>query len=231
VINCLVIDDEPLALDLMESYISKISFLSMVARSDEPLLALQYFEKTRIDLLFLDIQMPDITGIEFYRSLPEKPKVIFTTAFESHAIEGFELHALDYLLKPISFERFVMSVNRARDYIEVKKNPVVNERKYFFLNASHKIHKIFYNDILYLEGLKDYTKIYLEGSKTPLLILQNLKQFEETLPKEEFVRIHRSYIIPVGKLNTIAKKMVVIGDNTIPMSDNYKENLFALIHK
>lgn len=205
-INCLVIDDEPLALDLMETYISKISFLKMVARSDEPLLALQYFENTKIDLLFLDIQMPDISGIEFYRSLPIKPKVIFTTAFESHAIEGFELHALDYLLKPISFERFVMSVNRARDYLDSKKPDAIIQKKYFFLNASHKIHKIFYSDILYLEGLKDYTKIYLEGSKAPLLILQNLKQFEETLPKDEFVRIHRSYIIPVSKLNTIAKK-------------------------
>ena len=175
--------------------------------------------------------MPDITGIEFYRSLPHKPKVIFTTAFESHALEGFELHALDYLLKPISFERFVMSVNRARDYLDTKKLPASNDKKYFFINASHKIHKIFYHDILYLEGLKDYTKIYLEGSKTPLLILQNLKQFEELLPKEEFVRIHRSYIIPVGKLNTIAKKVVMIGENSIPMSDNYKENLFSLIQK
>ncbi|HEU4471082.1 MAG TPA: response regulator, partial [Flavisolibacter sp.] len=175
-INCLLIDDEPLALDLLESYISKISFLKLTARCNEPLLALSYLEQQPVDLLLIDIQMPDINGIDFYRSLSKKPEVIFTTAFPEYALQGFELNAVDYLLKPISFERFVMAMNRANELIEFKTNKALN-RDYFFINASHKIHKVLYSDILYLEGLKDYTKIHLSSSPNPLLILQNLKYF------------------------------------------------------
>jgi len=228
-INCLIIDDEPLAIDLLESYISKVSTLNLVAKCSEPLASLDHFDKHQIDLLFIDIQMPDISGIDFFKTLHRKPEVIFTTAFAEYALTGFELNAIDYLLKPFSFERFVSAVNRAKDFIDYKNNKTSNSRDYFFINAAHKIHKIFYNDILYLEGLKDYTKLHLAGSTAPLLILQNLKYFEDFLPKNEFVRIHRSYIVPIGKLSILTKKTVTIEHNTIPVGDNYRDRFFSII--
>jgi DNA-binding LytR/AlgR family response regulator len=213
----------------MESYISKISFLHLVSKCNEPLLALPYLDLNAIDLLFLDIQMPDISGTDFYRTLHKKPEVIFTTAHTEYALQGFELNAIDYLLKPVSFERFVASVNRAKDFIEYKHNKTSGNKDYFFINASHKLHKVFYNNIRYLEGLKDYTKIHLEGTTIPLLILQNLKYFEDSLPKNEFVRIHRSYIVPISKLNTVTKKLLTIGSSSLPVSDNYRDKLFSMI--
>jgi len=228
-INCLIIDDEPLAIDLLESYISKVSTLNLVAKCSEPLASLDHFDKHQIDLLFIDIQMPDISGIDFFKTLHKKPEVIFTTAFAEYALTGFELNAIDYLLKPFSFERFVSAVNRAKDFIDYKNNKTSNSRDYFFINAAHKIHKIFYNDILHLEGLKDYTKLHLAGATAPLLILQNLKYFEDFLPKNEFVRIHRSYIVPSGKLNILTKKTVTIEHNTIPVGDNYRDKFFSII--
>lgn len=227
----MIIDDEPLALDLLESYIGKISFLNLAAKCNEPLSALHHFNNQQIDLLFIDIQMPDINGINFFRSLPTKPEVIFTTAHPEYALEGFNLNAIDYLLKPISFERFVFAVNKAKDYFELKNSKQSSSKEYFFINASHKIHKLFYKDILYLEGLKDYTKIHLSTSPNPLLILQNLKFFEDSLPKTEFVRVHRSYIVAMDKLNTVTKKIVAIGSRDIPVSDNYRDKLFSLIQQ
>ncbi|HEV7621353.1 MAG TPA: response regulator, partial [Flavisolibacter sp.] len=150
-INCLIIDDEPLGLEILENYISKIPFLKLVGKFNEPLLALSYLNEHAVDLLFLDIQMPDISGTDFYKAIIKKPEVIFTTAHTEYALQGFELNAMDYILKPISFERFVTTVNRSREYIEYKKNRSANDKEYFFINASHKIHKIFYKDIMYLE--------------------------------------------------------------------------------
>ena len=227
--NCLIIDDEPLAIDILSSYVQKVSFLKLEATCNDPLQALDYLSDHNIDLLFLDIQMPGINGLDFYRSLNKKPALIFTTAYSKYAFEGFELKAIDYLLKPVSFERFITAVNRAKEFVDYKSNSV-NEKEYFFINASYKIHKIFYNDIIYLEGLKDYTKIYLEGNPNPLLILQNLKYFEDFLPKDDFVRIHRSFITSIRKLNTITRKLVTIGNLSMPISDNYRERLFSIIN-
>jgi two-component system, LytTR family, response regulator len=227
-INCLIIDDEPLALDLLESYIKKISSLNLVDKCSESLVAMQYFDKHQVDLLFIDIQMPDLSGVDFIRALQNKPEVIFTTAFAEYALAGFELNAVDYLLKPFSFERFIASVNRAKDIIEYKSNKAGNGKDYFFIGAAHKIHKVFYRDILFLEGLKDYTKIHLLG-KPPLLILQNLKYFEVFLPKKDFIRIHRSYIVSIQKLTTITKKIVTIENSTLPVGDNYRDRFFSII--
>ncbi len=231
-INCLIIDDEPLALDLLEDYISHIPFLKMAGRCDQPFQALPLLDQTNIDLLFLDVNMPAISGIDFYRSLTRKPEVIFTTAYSEYALKGFELNAIDYLVKPIAIDRFMNAVNRAKDYIEYKnsKGSHSSNKEFFFINASHKILKVFYNDIVYLEGLKDYTKIYLEGNPKPLLILRNLKYFEELLPAQQFIRIHRSYIIALNKLNTITRKSVTIGTVTMPVSDNYRSSLFSLLN-
>ena len=203
----------------------------MVARCDQPLQSLLYLDQGPVDLLFLDVNMPAISGIDFYRSLTKKPEVIFTTAYSEYALKGFELNAIDYLVKPIGLDRFMNAVNKAKDYIEYKnsKGNYAN-KEYFFLNASHKILKVFYNDILYMEGWKDYTKIFLESNPKPLLILHNLKYFEELLPVQQFIRVHRSYIIALNKLNTITKKSVTIGSVTMPVSDNYRSSLFSLLN-
>lgn len=226
-INCLVIDDEPLALGLIESYIMKIPFLNLIASTNDPLKTFPFFESHRIDLIFLDIQMPRITGIDFLKTLNPRPRVIFTTAHSEYALAGFELQAVDYLLKPIPFERFLAACNRAQEAIN--SGGKKEDKDYFFVNASHKIHKIAYDNIVYLEGLKDYTKIHLADSQHPLLVLQNLKHFEELLPADRFIRIHRSYIVPFSKLNTITRKQVTIGKTEIPVSDLYRDRLFTAI--
>jgi len=231
VINCLLIDDEPLALNLLEDYVSKTSFLKLAGKFDEPLKALSFLQNEKVDLLFLDIKMPDISGVDFFKSLPYKPEVIFTTAHTEFAIDGFELKAIDYLLKPISFEKFIDACNRVKDHLETKNLKNQKERDYFFINITHKLHKIFYSDILYLEGFKDYTKIFLSHSVSPLLVLHNLKYFEEQLMEKEFIRIHRSYIVPLRMLNTISRKSVTIGSKSLPVSDNYRTNLFSSIQQ
>jgi two-component system LytT family response regulator len=231
VINCLLIDDEPLALQLLEDYIQKTPYLKLVGKFEESLQALPLLESQQVDLLFLDIKMPDITGIEFFRSLVHKPDVIFTTAYSEFAIDGFELKALDYLLKPISFEKFIAACNRVREYKELKNSKSNLTRDYFFINVSHKLHKVFYDDILYLEGYKDYTKLYLGSVSSPMLILHSLKYFEDLLQKSSFIRIHRSYIVPIRKVNTVSRKSLTIGKQNFPVSDNYRENLFSLIEQ
>lgn len=228
-INCLLIDDEPLALKILEDFLDKIPFMNLVGKYEEPLKALPTIEAGSVDLLFLDIRMPDISGIDFLKSLSTKPEVIFTTAFSEYAMNGFELNALGYLLKPISFEKFLQACNRAKEFIESKKKKSAPAKDYFFINASHKLHKIFYSDILYLEGFKDYTKVHLKTSTTPLLVLYNLKYFETILDGTEFVRVHRSFIVPVRMLNTISRKSVTIGNKNIPVSDNYREKFFSII--
>jgi len=231
VINCLLIDDEPLALQLLEDFVKKTPYLKLAGKFEEPLQALPFIESQQADLLFLDIKMPDITGIEFFKSLTYKPEVIFTTAYSEFAMDGFELKAMDYLLKPVSFEKFITATNRVKEYIEFKNNREVKSRDYFFINVSHKLHKLFYDDILYLEGYKDYTKIYLSSAASPLLILHNLKYFEDLLNQNEFIRIHRSYIVSIRKVNTVSRKSVTILANTLPVSDNYRDKFFALIEQ
>lgn len=227
-LNCLVIDDEPLALQLLEDFINKTPYLKLCGKFEEPLQALSVLESGNIDILFLDIKMPDISGIDFYRSLANKPEVIFTTAYSEYAIDGFELKAMDYLVKPISFEKFITACNRVKDFIELK-NQKDRGKEFFFINVAHKMHKIFYDDILYLEGYKDYTKLYLVSSNNPLLILHNLKYFEDLLDKKQFIRIHRSYMVSLRRISTASRKAVTINNNTLPVSDNYRDSFFSLI--
>jgi DNA-binding LytR/AlgR family response regulator len=231
VINCLLIDDEPLALQLLEDYVNKTPYLSLNGKFEEPMQALSLLESKQVDLLFLDIKMPDISGIDFFRSLTHKPEVIFTTAYSEYAMDGFELRAMDYLLKPISFEKFLASCNRVRDFFEFKQTRNNKEKDYFFINAAHKLHKVFYDDILYLEGLKDYTKIHLSSSSSPLVILHSLKYFEDLLEQSEFIRIHRSYIISIRKVLTVSRKSVMIQSCELPVSDNYREGFFSIVEK
>ena len=230
-INCVIIDDEPLALQLLEDFVNKTPYLKLAGKFEEPLQALPLLKSMQVDLLFLDIKMPDISGIDFFKSLNTKPEVIFTTAYSEYAVAGFELKAMDYLLKPVSFEKFLSACNRVKEYLELKNNKPVNDKDYFFINASHKLHKIFYDDILYLEGLKDYTKIHLGSSHAPLIILHNLKYFEELLAQNEFIRIHRSYIVSIRKVTTASRKSVTIQAKELPVSDNYRDNFFAVIEQ
>ena len=229
-LNCLLIDDEPLALQILGDFVNKTPYLKLVGKFEDPLQSLSLFESQKIDLLFLDIKMPDISGIDFYRSLVNKPEVIFTTAYSEYAIDGFELKAMDYLVKPISFEKFITACNRVKDFIEIK-NQKDKGKEFFFINVSHKMHKIFYDDILYLEGYKDYTKVHLINSPNPLLILHNLKYFEDLLDKKQFIRIHRSYMVSLRKINTASRKSVTINNNSLPVSDNYRDSFFSLIEQ
>lgn len=230
-INCALIDDEPLALQLLEDFVNKTPYLKLAGKFEEPMQALSLLESRQIDLLFLDIKMPDISGIDFFKSLSHKPQVIFTTAYSEFAIDGFELKAMDYLLKPVSFEKFLAACNRVKEYLELKSQRSAPTEDYFFINAAHKLHKLFYDDILYLEGLKDYTKIHLASTTSPLIILHNLKYFEELLNPTAFIRIHRSYIISLRKLATVSRKSVTIQSRELPVSDNYRESFFAVVEK
>lgn len=229
-LNCLIIDDEPLAIQLLEDFVNKTPYLKLAGKFEEPLQALSVLESEKIDLLFLDIKMPDISGIDFYKSLVNKPAVIFTTAYSEYAIDGFELKAMDYLVKPISFEKFIAACNRVKDYLEVMSQKD-KTKEFFFINVSHKLHKIFYDDILYLEGYKDYTKVHLINSPNPLLILHNLKYFEDLLDKKQFIRIHRSYMVSLRKIHTASRKSVTINNNSLPVSDNYRDSFFSLIEQ
>ncbi len=230
-INCILIDDEPLALQLLEDFVNKTPYLKLAGKFEEPLQALPLLKSMEVDLLFLDIKMPDISGIDFFKSLPTKPEVIFTTAYSEFAIDGFELKAMDYLLKPISFEKFLSACNRAKEYLELKNNKSLKDKDYFFINASHKLHKVFYDDILYLEGFKDYTKIHLASTAAPLIILHNLKYFEDLLDQHEFIRIHRSYIVSIRKVATASRKTVTIQTKELPVSDNYRDAFFTIIEQ
>ena len=229
-INSILIDGEQSSLEILENFISRIPYLKLVGKYNEPLLSVPVLKSGNIDLLFLDVEMPGIlSGIDFYRSLSDKPEVIFTSADIQFAFEGFELRAIDYLLKPIAFEKFVTACNRASDFLKARNNQRLKRRDYFFINAAHKMHKVFFNDILYVEGMKDYSKIHLSTTQSPLIVLYNLKYFEEFLGEPEFIRIHRSYIVSVRMLNTLSRKSVTIGKSTLPVSDNYRDKFLALV--
>lgn len=229
-INCLIIDDEPWALDLLEDFIQKVPYLNLVARCEGPVEAFPYFEKEEIDLVLLDIRMPELSGTQFLKTLNKKPAVIFVTAHNEYAMEGFALDAIDYLLKPVPFDRFMAAVNKAYEYISYRKTKLLLKKDDFlFIKTSHKIQKIFYNDILYLEGLKDYTKIHLVDSKKPFVTLQSLKYFESRLPHEDFIRIHRSYIISLRRVDTVSRKAVLLGETELPCSEHYRNMLYSII--
>jgi DNA-binding LytR/AlgR family response regulator len=236
-IRCLAIDDEALALDLIEDNIRKVPFLELVKKCKSAFEAMEFLQNEKIDILFLDIQMPDITGIQFLKSLQNKPLVIFTTAYEKYALEGFELDVIDYLLKPFSFDRFLKAVNKAKDYLHLKEkttdhetgNEIKSTAGYIFVKADYKLVKIDFNEILYIEGLKDYIKIYT-GEK-PVLTLMSLKSLEEKLPSAYFVRVHRSFIVAVKKIQFIQRNFIHIGNKEIPISDTYKEHLFNIINQ
>lgn len=235
-ITCLIADDEPMALSLIESYVLKTPFLELKAKCNSAIKAMEFLETdSDIDLFFLDIQMPDLTGLEFSRLLPAKSKVVFTTAFDQYAIEGYKVNALDYLLKPFDYNEFLNAAQKARNHFEINcvQNAENQQNKkksdFIFVKSEYRQIKINFSEILYIEGLKDYVKIYTSSHPRPILTLMSLKKLEEELPSEQFMRVHRSYIISLEKIEAIERNHVVIKDGFITIAPNYKDILMEYI--
>ena len=225
-LRTIAIDDEPFALKLISDDIGKVPLLELVGACAGPLEALDLLKKSKVDLMFLDIQMPVLTGTQFLRTLENPPMVIMTTAYEKYAVEGFELDVIDYLVKPIPFDRFLKAVNRASErFLEkLKAIPVDPKDLFFFVRAEYKEIKIFFDDILYVEGLKDYVKIFLNGQSRPIMTRMNLKAVESKLPGHLFGRVHNSFIVPFSKITSFQRSQVFIGQTTIPVGDKYAED-------
>jgi len=220
-LKCIAIDDEPLALELIQEFVSRLPQLKLMHTFDDAISAVELLRNTKVDLLFIDINMPDITGIDLVRSLQERPLIIFTTAHKQFAIEGFELDAVDYLLKPINFERFSRAVNKAVDYYKYKNAAAQEDNDCLFVHAEYRLVKIPLGDIEYIESLEDYIKIHLANAK-PVLTLMSMKKVLEKLPAEKFQRIHRSYIVSVAKVKSIQNRKVQLAPATeLPISDSY----------
>jgi DNA-binding LytR/AlgR family response regulator len=232
-ITCLAVDDESLALDLLEDNISKVPFLKLVKRCKNAFEAMEILQEEKIDLVFLDIQMPGITGIQFLQSLRTNPMIIFITAYEKYALDGFELSVLDYLVKPVPFDRFLKACNKALEQHTLRSNaPAPAEEKnsdYIFVNSEYNLVKIVISDITHVEGLKDYIKIHTSTAPKPVITRLSMKSIEEKLPAGKYIRVHKSFIISVDKITSIRKNRVRLGETEVPISDHYRDNLFKLI--
>lgn len=225
-IKAIALDDEPLALEILQSLCDTIEYIQLektFTKSDE---AFKYLKKYPVDLLFLDINMPSISGLEFYKKLPHKTMVIFTTAYSEFAVEGFTLSATDYLLKPISLSRFQQAAEKAYSQWKLQNQNI--EQQYLFIRADYSLIKILFSDILFIEGLDDYLKIHIQNQKT-VVARMTLKAILQKLPETEFVRVHRSFIIPVSKVSKIRNKIIFIDQTEIPISASYEEAFFALL--
>ncbi|PJJ80270.1 LytR/AlgR family response regulator transcription factor [Mucilaginibacter auburnensis] len=238
-IRCLVVDDEPLALNILEDYISKVPFLELVKATTNPIEALTKVQDGNIDLVFLDVQMPELTGIQFLKIANGKTKVILTTAYPQYALEGYELDVVDYLLKPIAFDRFYKAAQKAQGIIKpalsapAEQTPHVQQQQqdfmsdFIFVKSEHKIQKVYLHDILFIEGLKDYISIFTDGER--IITLQNMKKMEDTLPEKHFIRVHKSYIVALNKIDSIERSRIRIGDKIIPIGDTYRDDFFKII--
>ncbi|KAA0990001.1 LytR/AlgR family response regulator transcription factor [Dyadobacter aurulentus] len=240
VLKCIAVDDEPLALGLVCAFIEKTPFLSLTGRYSSAVEALQIIHNQQIDLIFLDIQMPDLTGIELARVIEKAggraPRIIFTTAFNQYALDGFRVDAIDYLLKPFNYEEFLRAASKAQAYAELLQKAssagsVENKDEYLFLKVEYQLVRIAYDEILYMEGLKDYVKVHLKSDPKPTLSLTSLKALEEKLPASRFMRVHRSFIVNLDKISAVTKNTIQIGAITIPVSDQYKENFNQFLSK
>lgn len=224
ILNCAIIDDEPLAAELLASYARKMPELNLTGTYDSAITAMKSLRNNPVDLLFLDIQMPEISGIEFANILPKETKIIFTTAFDRYAIDGYKVNAIDYLLKPVSYDTFVLSVNKAIEWFTViKKQDILQKDRFIYVKSEYKLLQVKFDDILYVEGLKDYIKIYLANDKKPIMSLMNMKKLEDYLPHSQFMRVHRSFIVNLSKVEMIDRGRVVIEDVIIPVSESYRD--------
>lgn len=233
--KCIIVDDEPLAREVLESFVGRIDGLELLASCDNAIKAFDILKKEKVDLIFLDIQMPKLNGIDFLKVLDPIPNVIFTTAYREYAIESYELNVVDYLLKPISFQRFMMAVNKAMNDGLKEKNEEVkrvdelrSETPYIFLKADRKMVKVYLKDILYIESLKDYVRIKLP--QKDVISLQKISFLEQKLPEDCFVRIHRSFIVPIRKIESFSNNVIEIGGAELPIGRNYKEKVLEILN-
>ena len=235
--RCLIVDDEPLALQLLEDYISKLPFLQLVKATTNALEALALVQAGAADLVFLDVQMPELTGIQFLKIAGNgKAKFILTTAYPQYALDGYELDVMDYLLKPIAFERFYKAVQKAQASLSpIPEQVIVKETApepstlsdFIFVKTEHRIQKVYLNDILFIEGLKDYISIFTAAER--IITLQIMKKMEDALPEKHFVRVHKSYIVALNKIDSIERSRIRIADKIIPVGDTYRDQFFKLI--
>ena len=221
-IRCIAIDDEPLALELLKGYIQHFPALKLLQTFDDAISATEYLRNNAIDLLFIDINMPDITGIDLVRSLKQKPMLVFTTAHKKFAVEGFDLEALDYLLKPIQFERFAKTVNKAMSYFQNSRTAKTEVKQNLFVRAEYQLVKIDLDEIEYIESVEDYLKIHLTGTR-PVMTLMTIKAVLQKLPPAQFKRIHRSYVVPLSKIRSVVNRKVRLTEVELPVSDSYAD--------
>ncbi len=230
-LNCAIIDDEPLAADLLASYVQKTPFLHLTGTYNSAIAAMKILRDNPVDLIFLDIQMPELSGVEFAKILPRNTKIIFTTAFSQYAVEGYKVNALDYLLKPVSYDDFLSASNKAMEWFNtVRKQETYAQDRFMFVKSDYKLQRVALDDILYIEGLKDYVRIYLENGDK-IMSLMNMKKLEDYLPRPEFLRTHRSYIVHMPKASVIDRFRIVFGNVYIPISDSYKEEVQAYFER
>lgn len=237
ILTCAIVDDEPLAVSLLESYAGKTPFLKLSGAYNSAVDALAGLERERVELLFLDIQMPELNGMEFSRMVTGDTRIIFTTAFGQYALDSYRVNALDYLLKPVSYPAFLQSAQKALQWYELLRKSGANtaeagrkqEPESIFIKSEYKLIQIELSAILYIEGLKDYVKIYLEGQPRPVLSLMSMKNMEELLPASRFIRVHRSFIVQAEKIKVIERNRIVFGKEYIPVSDSYRESFNAFL--
>src|ERR1043165_3460844 len=231
-IRCIAVDDEPLALELLEDNISQVPYLQLVAKCSNAMEAMKILEKEKVDLLFLDIQMPGLTGLQFIQSMREKPMIILITAYEKYALDGFNLDVTDYLVKPVSLDRFIKACNKAKELFELRQKPKTKGPEqgpdYFFVNVDYSLVKVNFNEIKFVEGLKDYIKIHLKNTQRAIITRMPMKTIEEELPGNKFLRIHKSYIVSKDHVTAIRKNSVFIDEMELPVRENFREAVLNL---
>jgi DNA-binding LytR/AlgR family response regulator len=231
-LRCLAIDDEPLALELLEDNIKQVPYLELAGKYNNGLEALKFLQHQSVDLIFLDIQMPGLTGLQFIQSLTQKPMIILITAYEKFALEGFNLDVIDYLVKPVAFDRFLKACNKALELQNLRSKKSIEEpTDYFFVNVEYSLVKVEFADIRWIEGLKDYIKIFLRSTTKPVVTRMSMKSLEEQLPASKFIRVHKSYIVSIAAITSVRKNSVFIGTEEIPIGENFKDGLNMLINK
>lgn len=228
--KCIAIDDEPLALDLLEDNISMVPYLQLTGKCNNAFEAIEILRRQPVDLIFLDIQMPGLTGLQFLESLPNKPLVILITAYEKYALDGFNLDVTDYLVKPVSLERFIKACNKAQELHQLKTGGKTarDQADFFFVNADYSLVKVVFADIIWIEGLKDYVKIHLRNNQKPVVTRMSIKGLEEDLPAARFVRIHKSYIVAVAAITAIRKNSIYLDELELPVGDTYRDTVYAI---
>lgn len=226
-INCIAIEDEPIALKKIKEFIGQVGYLNLLEGFDNAVDAVGFLKKIPVDLIFLDIQMKKLSGIQFLESLQIKPKVIITSAYDEYALKGYELDVADYLLKPFTFERFLKSVDKVYNQLSVLMNDSSND--YIFVKTEYRIEKVEIKDILYIQGMKDYLRIHTTNRK--IMTLQTFKNLLEILPQADFQRVHNSYVVSISKIENIERNRIRIGKDLIPISDSYKDKFFGILNE